>query len=70
MKDTIRCSECSSAAWKPHVGFCGTDELVCSDRSGTVDPDDGCTFGSRGAPRVAVSEYEVDIGNRAAVNGW
>lgn len=70
MKGIVRCSQCSSASWRLGFGFAGSDELHCTERSGTVEPDDGCTFGARGQPGTAVCEYEIDIGNHAAVNGW
>ena len=44
---------------------CYTDE-----RSGTVDDDDGCTFGRPGSPRHAWIACEVDIGDDAAKRGW
>lgn len=69
MKQVTRCSECSNASLLQGFGFAGADELHCSQRSGRVDADDGCTFGSPGKPGTAVCEYEIDIGGHAAVNG-
>lgn len=69
MKNVVMCSKCANAALKLHTGFIGTNELYCTKHSGTVDEDDGCTFGIPGAPQTAVSDYEVDINERAAVNG-
>lgn len=70
LKRVVRCAECSNAAVKHHFGFTGTDELYCSGRSGTVDHDDGCTFGVRGQPMIAVVRQDVDISKDAAVRGW
>ena len=70
MKQVVRCSNCENAALKPHVGFAGADELICTQRSGTVDQYDGCTFGSQRKPGVDVSNYEVNIEAFAAVKGW
>ncbi|ACU94013.1 hypothetical protein Ccur_02860 [Cryptobacterium curtum DSM 15641] len=68
-KKVIRCAECSNAAWRQHVGFHGTNELYCMERSGTVEPDDGCTFGCEGKPRWAAIEYEISLGDDAAKHG-
>lgn len=70
MKKVVRCSECAIAAVKLGFGFTGSSGLYCTERTGTVDEDDGCTFGISGIPKTAVSDYEIAIDNRAAVNGW
>ena len=71
MKRFIRCAECANAARKPSFGFAqGQSELYCTERSGTVDDDDGCTFGRPGSPRHAWIACEVDIGDDAAKRGW
>lgn len=70
MKPVIRCSKCGNAALKLGVGFTNPSELICTQRSGTVEPDDGCTFGFLGEPTTAVHDYEIDLGNAAAVCGY
>lgn len=70
MREVIRCADCSLAALKYGVGFAGRDELHCTGRSGTVEPDDGCTFGTRGQPGVAVADYDVTISGHEAVCGY
>lgn len=70
MKRVTRCAKCANAAIKLGVGFTNPSELICVDRSGTVDPDDGCTFGVPGEPGNAVDSYDVDLAGDAAVNGY
>ncbi|MEG0303915.1 hypothetical protein, partial [Gordonibacter sp.] len=69
VKRETRCSESVSAARKLGFGFSGTDELYCSERGGTVDPDDGCTFAARGQPMVGINYQDVILGEHAAVHG-
>ena len=69
LKKVVGCADCSSAAWKPFIGFVGADELYCTERGAAVEAGDGCTFGAHGLPRVAVVRQDVDIGDHAAVHG-
>lgn len=69
MKEITRCIGCSSARWLQVVGFTAVPRLVCTEREGGVDPDDGCTFGIPGEPGRAVKGYDVHLGDHAAVDG-
>lgn len=69
-KDVVRCAECSNAARKIGFGFTGPPALYCTERSGTVDDDDGCTFGTPGTPRTAAGGFDIDLGGDAAVKGY
>ena len=69
MKRVVRCGKCSIAARTLGVGFTNPPELLCTERSGTVDEDDGCTFGVSGTPRTGASGYEVSISDHEAVYG-
>ncbi|MDY3129974.1 MAG: hypothetical protein SOW20_08145 [Berryella intestinalis] len=70
MKTVISCESCQLAAVKQHVGFFGEDEIWCTLSHVVVDRGDGCTFGERGEPGVAVRLLDVDLGGDAAVRGW
>lgn len=70
MKRVTRCSKCSNAARKIGFGFTGPPALYCTERSGTVDDDDGCTFGTPGLPRYAADGFDVELGEDAAVKGY
>ena len=70
MKRVTRCSKCSNAARKIGFGFTGPPALYCTERSGTVDDDDGCTFGTPGTPRTAAGGFDIDLGGDAAVKGY
>lgn len=70
MKRVTRCSKCANAARKIGFGFTGPPALYCTERSGTVDDDDGCTFGTPGRPRHAADVFDVELGEDAAVKGY
>ena len=58
MKPVTRCRECSHAALYGGCGLTASERLVRTDQGGAdVDPDDGCAFGSAGAPRAATVPY-------------
>lgn len=69
MKEITRCIRCSSARWLQGVGFTAVPVLVCTEREGAVDEDDGCTFGAPGEPGTAVKGCDVALGEHAAVDG-
>lgn len=69
-KDVVRCAECSNAARKIGFGFTGPPALFCTERSGTVDDEGGCTFGAPGSPRYAADRFDIELGSDAAVKGY
>lgn len=59
MKRVVRCRECASGAYRLGTGFVNNVTWYCTERGCEVDKDDGCTFGCRGEPKPAVSNYDV-----------
>jgi hypothetical protein len=68
MKELIPCTNCQTAYILRHFGFSGKDELGCTQR-GLVEQGDGCTFGVKGTPQIAVLWQDVNIGADAAKGG-
>lgn len=56
----MRCARCSSAVRVAGCGFVAAETLLCAERDGPVDEDDGCTFGSPGVPSRGVRGWDVD----------
>lgn len=74
LKPFVRCKDCSYRGRYLAPGFLSSEESICKLFSGPdilpVELDDGCTFGKRGEPGLAIRQYDVIIGDHAAVNGW
>lgn len=70
MNEVIACKGCAEGAWRYGCGFAAVPVLMCTKYGHDVTADDGCTFGSKGEPGVAVTGYDVDIAGDAAVRGW
>lgn len=70
MKDVIECNSCADCAIERPAGFVSAARHYCIPQRCYVDPDDGCTFGTEGAPRHGCPDVSVCIDSRAAVNGY
>lgn len=70
MNKLIACKDCADGAWRYGCGFASVPTLMCTKHGCDVSVDDGCTFGTSGEPGVAVSGYDVDISDDAAVRGY
>lgn len=71
MKRVIRCTDCELCAENWGVGFrIEPSSYICTISNMEVDMDDGCTKGRRGPHGIIAHSYDIDISDRAAVNGW
>ena len=68
MKPVIRCAKCSDCAVVSTVGFISEDRHYCTQRYTYTDPDDGCTFGSRGSPQRGRMDVMADISLHSATS--
>ena len=73
-KPVVHCRECGYRALLQEVGFTGQVKRFClrfgsKDDPLEVEPNDGCTFGELGEPSYIRSNYDVQLGGDAAING-
>lgn len=69
-KKVVRCGECVNRVYDMGIGFVPNVTMMCSVLEQEVDEDDGCTFGMIGDGGIVSKQYDIDLSNHAAINGY